>query len=240
MATVRTIRAETPGPVRVHSDLPAADILVVAETGRDVGELTISTDDDSGPSADAVRNATLAVDGQNLRVRITGEGPGGAMVVQTGRGVSVSFGGSVVIGGSNYGTVVNGQVISPGGDGVAVIKGGSRIVVTVHVPESSELNAHSVSGSIETRGLMAVVYAESTSGEVIADRVGKMRARTVTGNITVDNLGEHAEVSSTSGSIRVFGRPGAYGRAKTVSGNIYSGGGMQLDGRSVSGRIRVR
>jgi hypothetical protein len=61
MPTSRTIRADAPGPVLVDAHTRSLTVHVSTVPNLAVAELTISTDDDSGPSADLVNNAHLDV-----------------------------------------------------------------------------------------------------------------------------------------------------------------------------------
>lgn len=244
MSTTRTVHTAQPGPAVINTNLDYVDVTVHAEPGRTVAELTIHTDDDTGPSADAVNHATLTVDGQVLEARMKGGAGGGGMtVIQTGRGGRSSFSsvnvssGSIVIGGGTV--MVNGRLVS-GGQGATVIAGGNPITVVARVPVGSTVTATSVSGDVETVGELAEVDASSTSGDISVDAVRVVNARTVSGDVRVGDLGGTADLSSTSGDITVHGGPFARARARTVSGDVRGTGGLDVDGSSVSGRVRNR
>jgi hypothetical protein len=243
--TTRTVRAEQPGPAHIRTNLAALDLTVIAEPGRSHAELTISTRDEDGPSAEAVTDATLTATGSTLEARLTQHGAGATTIVQTGRGrggvsfSSINIGGGIIVAGS--GTImVNGRVINAGGSGATVISGGSPITVTAHVPEGSSVSASSISGDVETRGRLSDVTANSTSGDVTIETATRVRARTVSGDITIDELTDTADLDSTSGDVTVHGGPTARAQARTVSGDVRGTGGLFLDGSSVSGRVRNR
>jgi hypothetical protein len=135
--TTRTVRADHAGPARIRTNLSTLDLTVIAEPGRTHAELTISTHDDTGPSADAVNNAVLTVNGTTIEARMTQRGAGATTIIQTGRGggfSSINVGGGIVVAGNGT-IVVNGHLVSGGGSGTTVIAGGSPIIVTVRVPE---------------------------------------------------------------------------------------------------------
>lgn len=96
--TTRTVRTERPGPALIRTNLPSHNLTVIAEPGRTHAELTISTKDDTGPSADAVNNATLTATGLHLECRMQRGGVGGGgTVIQTGRGgvMQINSGGGI-------------------------------------------------------------------------------------------------------------------------------------------------
>ena len=81
----RTVRAEHPGPAGIRTNLATLDLTVIAESGRTHAELTISTDDEDGPSAEAVNDATLTAHGTTLEARLTRRGAGDPDRVSTAR-----------------------------------------------------------------------------------------------------------------------------------------------------------
>lgn len=199
MTMTRTIRATQPGPVHLRSSLPSQDLTVDA-VPCDHGEITLSTADDDGPSADVVNAATLTVNGNELRVHLP-RGAGGT-------------------------TIVSGN--------------GSPILVTAQIPPGSTVTAESTSGDIEIRGSVASADLDSTSGSILVGNVIHVDAQTVSGGICVDNLRLRGRLKSVSGSIVVHGPQGASCSARTISGDVSSTGGIELDASTVSGRVRNR
>jgi hypothetical protein len=241
--TTRTVRAEHPGPARIRTNLATLDLTVIAEPGRTHAELTISTRDEDGPSAEAVNDATLTVHGTTLEARLTQRGAGATTIIQTGRGgasfSSINIGGGIVVAGGGS-VMINGRVINAGGGGTTIINGGSPITVTARVPEGGSVSASSISGDVETRGRLADVDASSTSGDVMIETTASARVQTVSGDVTIDHLTGTADLASTSGDVTVYGDSSARARARTVSGDVRGSGGLDLDGSSVSGRVRNR
>lgn len=243
MPTTRTVRADRPGPAHIRTSLAWLDATVIAEPGRSHAELTISTADDTGPSADAVNQIDLAASGATLEARLTQPGPAVTTIIRTSGGVSsfssVNIAGGIVVAGG--GTVmVNGRLVTGDGDGATVITGSSPVTVTARVPQGSSVIAASVSGDIETRGQLAEVDAASTSGDVMIDEATLAQVRTVSGDIAVDHLTGTAHLTSTSGDVTVCGGPSTRARVRTVSGDVRGLGGVDLEGSSVSGRVRSR
>lgn len=243
MSTTRVVYAARPGPATIQTDLQALPVTVAAVKNLGRAELTITTADDSGPSADAVNSAALDSNGQHLTLRLKGSHGGGVSIVQTGRGgfssVNFSGGGGVFISGDNYAIINNGKVIQ-NGSGATVITGGSPILVTARVPEGSTAICRSVSGDIETTGRLAEVRAQTTSGDVAVDTATTVNIHTVSGDVAVDQLTGTADLTSTSGDVRVHGPGTARAQASTVSGDVRGTGGLVLDASSVSGRVRNR
>lgn len=92
---------------------------------------------------------------------------------------------------------------------------------------------------MNVQGNLAWARVDTTSGAIALDAVGTAKARTVSGDIKIGDLSVQANLSSVSGNIAVngHGRPSVV--ARTVSRNIRSTG-VDIEGRSVSGRIQPR
>jgi len=238
MATTRTIRT-TSLPVILDADLTANDLHVYTEARGD-GEVTVSTLDDDGPSADAVRNATLEQRGNQLLVRL--DHSGGMTVIQTGRGgtVQTNSGSGVFIGGSNFSNVVvgngtvmvNGRLVSGG-------VGSSPITVTARLPHGSSVRAKTQSGDIHLEGVYHEVDASSQSGDVEVDTAKAVQARTQSGDVEVRALTGSGALKSMSGDIEVRGPAGSSASARTMSGDVRGSGGIRVAGSSMSGRVRT-
>jgi DUF4097 and DUF4098 domain-containing protein YvlB len=239
MTTTRTIRAKSSGPAIIRTDLGAIALTVIAEPGRTVAELTITTVDDDGTSAEAVRAAGLSASGDVINAHMRMGGGSGSTVIQNGgmfQSVNIANG-SVIVTGNGGSVTVNGRTVRGGGN---IIVGGSPITVTARVPLGSGVDAKSVSGDIECTGRLSRVRAVSTSGDVDVGHAALVAARTVSGDIRIGELTEQAEVNTTSGDITVHGGPATRAKADSVSGDIRASGGVTVEGRSVSGRVRTR
>ena len=189
--TERTITAEDTGPVTIIVSLDhGGSVRVLAESDCERATLKVLTDDEKGPSAEAVRDAYMRQIKDGLKARVTFTGNSGTTVIQ-GRGVNkVSFnnyGGSVVqVAGNVYGsmtgmTIVNGQVIS-GGD-VAVVPASSPVNVVAVVPEGSTVVVETISARVSTRGNLASVETNTTSGRVSIDGAASVDCRSVSGRV---------------------------------------------------------
>lgn len=255
MATTRTVTADAAGAAFIDARTVALDVQVIIEPGRTHAELTLSTEDDEGPSAELVNKATLTASGNHLNVNTQrveeSTGGGGMTVIQTGRGsirmtgsggVFVSGGGRVNVSGAvgrNI-SIVNGRVV--GGDISGVVFGGSEVTVVARVPDRSAVTATTISGAITAQGQgeFAQVSANSTSGAVDVEKVTRANVQTVSGAIDIAELTSDAMLNSVSGAIGVHGAPSARASASTVSGSIRGTGGIDLHGNSISGSVRSR
>jgi hypothetical protein len=206
----------------------AGKVVVRADPSCTQATLTIQTADQSGPAADAVRNANLSAsaDGRmQASVRGTGSSSSGIQI-SAGDISSINIsGGSVQI----RGGVHNSNFTISGGS--------SPIEITAVVPEGSSLVGQTESANIETHGRLNVVNARTSSGGVRIDRADDINARTVDGNIsmgytdqvvahstsghiTIDDFGGSARADTISGDITVHATEGGRVTAGTVSGNI--------------------
>ncbi|MFF8506427.1 hypothetical protein ACF07L_38185, partial [Streptomyces anulatus] len=229
--TTRKLVAETTGPVTIDAELlgHAGLVTVRAEADCTRATLTIHTDDESGPAAEAVKAATLRQSGTRLWADVQGNGDNsGSTIVIGGNTVVQSVGtlhGSMtglVIGGS--GAIVGGNIV--GGDvvingvrvgGGTVIQGSSPIEITAVVPEGSSVQGRTQSASILALGALLNITTKTQSGSVQTEHVSRVEAKTQSGSITVEQAA-NIDAQSQSGSIRL-GRTDVV-TAKTMSGSI--------------------
>ncbi|MDQ0904149.1 hypothetical protein QFZ22_000134 [Streptomyces canus] len=251
----RTLTAQQPGPILIDTQLLGAGGVVTIRTDRTrkEAEITIRTNDETGDSADAVRDADLRWDARGaLIAHVQGKGGGisGGTTIISGGGTSVvqSFGtvhGSVtgmvidgdmtMVGGNVY---VNGRRITPGQGSTTIITGSSPIEITAVVPEGSSLTARTQSADVTADGTYTAVSASTQSGTVRAPgQTERFTAGTQSGDINVENS-PNIIAKTQSGDIRL-GRTDVV-EASTMSGDVTIrdfGGTAQLN--SMSGDIRV-
>ncbi|WP_331764330.1 DUF4097 family beta strand repeat-containing protein [Streptomyces sp. NBC_01506] len=263
--TTRKIAAETTGPVTIDASLlrHGGAISVRTDAHCERAVLTISTTDEDGAAADAVRDATLRRSTTGLVAAVEGKGGGASgttVITGGGRGMTViqssgSVHGSVVgmnfVGGNVY---VNGARIS--GGATTVVTGTAPIEITATVPPGSKVIGRTDSADIEARGSFAVVSGHTQSGDIRVDHTEKLIASTKSGDVTVDKAADSniktmsgdvqldrtdlAEVHTMSGDIGVRDFGGT-ARLKTMSGDIrvHATAGGDLDASSMSGDISV-
>ncbi|MFD7590676.1 DUF4097 family beta strand repeat-containing protein [Kitasatospora sp. NPDC059811] len=250
--TTRKLTAEQPGPITIDVDLPVGSITVRTEAGRERAELTIRTADETGPSADAVKDATLRFDERGAlvaRVKNAG-GTSVTSIVQGNRSTTVvqSFGsipaGAHVVGLQIDGdlnfvggrTIVNGQVVDAG-SGSTVRIGGSPIEIIATVPEGSSVTARTRLAGVTAEGFFAAVTGTTQSGDIRVETCGRLSAATQSGDVTADRA-DDIRITTQSGDIRL-GRTDV-AQLKTMSGDIRItdfGGAAQLN--TMSGDITV-
>lgn len=243
MPTSRSHTTGQQGPVLFEATTVAAHITVIAED-RPAALITVSTPQDSGPAADAVRYVSfeggpgvvsvLLKEPANGRESTVVNRAGGVTVIQGGG----AFPGTVI--GAVFGSVniVDGGMVF-GGNSVI----GAPISIEARLPLGSSLTCESTSGDVGTSGELVDVDAVTVAGDIRIDSVRLPRLRSTSGDIRVSRLtGTQAVAETVSGDIRIRAeRPGARVRATSVSGDIQAtGSDIDLDARTVSGRVTTR
>jgi DUF4097 and DUF4098 domain-containing protein YvlB len=80
---------------------------------------------------------------------------------------------------------------------------GGAVDVLIEVPTGSSVDVHSGMGTLRCEGLLADVVLRSAMGGIHVDRAGTLRAKTAQGDVFIERVDGHAEVTSGSGEIRV-------------------------------------
>jgi len=250
MATTRTIIAPNTNSGSGTVDLELlgidVDVDVVVDPAVTAVEITVSTSDDTGASADSVTAAQLHWDPQNgiLVAHVQGNDANSGTTVTTGsgRGMSVfqtagtvhgQMTGMVISGDMN---IVNGRVVG-GGQALAVQRP-APVTIQARVPAASMVIARTQSAAVRTTGPLHAVAATTQSGAVAVDAsisvhaqtmsgsvgvrtVGAIKAQTMTGSIQINQVAQSADLSTMAGSIRahVTGT-GVRLAASSMSGNV--------------------
>ncbi|MCX4682642.1 DUF4097 family beta strand repeat-containing protein [Streptomyces sp. NBC_01433] len=260
--TTRKIAAETTGPVTIDASLlgngGAISVQAIADCER--ATLTISTTDEDGPAATAVREAMLRQSATGLNVSVTGQGGSncGSTII-TGGGVTVvqhsgNFQGGVINGGFFSGDVyMNGVKVS---GQAMVVTGTAPIKITAIVPPGSKVIGRTDSADIEAIGTFALVSGHTQSGDLRVDDAEKVTASTKSGSVTVNkasdisaktmsggvylNITDVVDASTMSGSIDIQDFAGT-ARLKTMSGSIraHATAGGDIDAKTMSGSINI-
>jgi hypothetical protein len=108
----------------------------------------------------------------------------------------------------------------------------------------SDVEAHSVSGSVEVVDATGKVTIESVSGDASAQRVGAgVKASTVSGELTLSDVTGDVDANTVSGDIILDGVKSSFVRTNTTSGEIQFAGTLDPKGRyefnSHSGDIEI-
>ena len=266
--TTRKLAAETTGPVTIDASLlgHGGVISVRAEADCERATLVISTADEDGPAADAVRDATLRQSATGLNATVHGKGgtSGGGTTIITGGGrrggviqsvVSNNYGSTIQIGGNFVAgdMVVNGVRIT---GNATVVQGSAPIEITAVVPPGSKVIGHTQSADIEAIGSFALVSGHTQSGDLRVDDAEKVTASTQSGDVTVNkaadisaktqsgdvhlNITDVVDANTMSGDIHIRDFGGT-ARLKTMSGDIrvHATAGGDIDASTMSGDVDV-
>jgi hypothetical protein len=121
----------------------------------------------------------------------------------------------------------------------------AAVAFTVRVPAGVRLAAHTVSGSVDVRGLRGPVDAKSVSGNVHVSATGPVQAMTVSGNVVAElgrTAGRDLEFRSVSGDVTLQVPAGidAEFDARTLSGSIDSDFPLQRGRGDDHGGFNIR
>lgn len=212
----------------------AGRVVVRADPNCTEARITLSTADQSGPAADAVRGATLesSPDG-----RVT------ASAQQTQPSISVFQGGPQPGAGNIIGdgyVVHNGNVVSsyytnsPNGSSFSVVNGS---IVSGRIGNLSINNGDIQIGSIEGG---AFVIGQATSPiemEVVVPEGSSVECSTDSANLETHGRVDVVEASSASGNVSVEQATDV--RADTASGNVRVENANQVQANTASGNVQV-
>ncbi|MEV7466151.1 DUF4097 family beta strand repeat-containing protein [Streptomyces kronopolitis] len=252
--TSRKLVSEVAGPIVIDATLlgNGGTVTVRADASCERATLTVSTADEDGPSAEAVRNTALRQISKGLHVNVQGDGAssGGTTIVRGGgRGVTViQSAGNVtgtmigyqgdVIGGNFVGgdMIVNGVRVS---GGTTIIQGGSPIDIVAVVPEGSSVVGHTQSASIDAQGPLTSITADTQSGAVTVEQAADITAKTMSGSVRLGRT-DFVNAKTMSGSVQIADFGGT-ARIKTMSGSVrvHATAGGDVDVNTMSGSITV-
>jgi hypothetical protein len=245
MTTTREYTAAQPGPVMFEATTVAAHLSVFVED-RPAALVTVTTTEDTGPAADAVRTVTFEGDPGYVSVVLSEPARGReSTVINRHSETTVNhIGGNAVVG-AVIGTVVFGNVnVVDGGMVIGHVPVTSApISIEARLPLGSSLACETASGAVGTRGDLANVTVTTVSGDIHLDGAHTPHLRTTSGDVRVDRLtGTQASARTVSGDIRITAdTASARVRARSVSGDIrVTGPDIDLEARTVSGRVTTR
>lgn len=251
MSTERTITATRPGHLDLRLPIGAARVKV--DPNATAATVHLHTEDDHGPSADAVRSArswedqVLYVAVPEIEGSVTVVGGGGTSVYQSfgtvPRGTRVA---SMTISGNR-----NCRIIQSAGDvtfvGGRMVGGGpvvSAITATVTLPPGAALAFRSTSADLTATGHVAAIAVDTTSGDVLVDSVDSLVVSSTSGDVEARRVGQYLNVKSVSGDVEIDAYEGSVASATTVSGDVRFTGfpraAGQLTASTVSGDLDLR
>lgn len=239
--THRHFTTDLTGPIVLNASILGIGGYITVDANEKCthASITVRTNDESGPSAEAVRSADLGQEGGYLVARVTGEdhGSGITQSVFTRNGqTTVIQNGNVVRGNVTGMTIINGKVITGGNSSTVDV---SPVEITVTLPVRSSLIARSDSADVSTTGSMAQVAADTQSGSVDVDHAQTVRAKTMSGRVEVGVV-EQLDAKTMSGRIEARVLRGS-AQLNTMSGRIeaHAVTGGHITARTMSGRISV-
>ncbi|MFF7022251.1 DUF4097 family beta strand repeat-containing protein [Streptomyces klenkii] len=249
--TERTIPVAAFGPIALDLTMNAGSIRIVVDPTLEQAHVVLKTEATSGPSADAIRDTAVDLNGQNLTISVpdvagsTGGNTtvrigGNLMTFSGGSGVQI-VGGNVHINGHGGGKIfVNGQeVTTTGASGSAV----TPISAVVHLPAGSMAMVSTHTATTLVTGTLTRLEYDATSGVLTADRIGELDARVTSGSVTVGEVTGSLYVGLTSGNLGIGAYSGSDARLNLTSGNVRMAATAQATGRltvnATSGCARI-
>ncbi|MCX5207603.1 DUF4097 domain-containing protein [Streptomyces sp. NBC_00237] len=266
MSTSQTFTATAAGAVWTDVISHVGTVNVTVDPTLKNAVVTVSTSDDEGPLADAVRAATQKESTyQNLNC-LTIRVPKVQGHTMTMGNSTFSFNGGNMVVGQNFGVVtgsvtgihmaggdisIGGRKVVSGGRVVAeqgtVVSGGGMGTITVDVTlpsDQSSIRLETTSADLTVHGDLQVLDTHSVSGDVQAKGVHTLRANTTSGDIEADRIDARIDAVSVSGDIEVGAYNGTEFRAQTVSGDIHLSATPAatgtIDATTVSGDVTTR
>ncbi|MFD9692324.1 DUF4097 domain-containing protein [Kitasatospora sp. NPDC059088] len=234
MATTRTFLAATAQQLAMV--MPTGHVRVSIDPAATAITVQLSTPDDDGPSADAVRRTRSWEGPTHLSIDVPAANHGSLTI--NGNTVHQSFG--TITGDITGITIVNGHVII--GGSIQGQRLASPIAATVTLPPTAlGVALRSVSAGLTATGHLPALAFESTSGDVRVQSVNVLSAKTISGDVGAERIGSDAEIRTTSGDVRIGVYEGRTAEIRTVSGDIRLTAGTRATGtltaRTVSGDV---
>lgn len=140
--------------------------------------------------------------------------------VSSSRGNDLADGTLIEHHGADGRHLVTVEVPWPGGLLKTLLRSTNEVVVTVHAPMGSMLEATTAAGDVTVHGRFGALNAQSASGDVNVDEiVHDVSVRTASGDVSIGTADGRATVETASGDVRCRVL-GAGGKIKTASGDI--------------------
>lgn len=231
--SAREFNSPSRGAIVFDLDAPAAEVVVTVSPSAEMAHAELS-----GP--DEIVNGTRPVldDGRWGLVLPTPEASGN--VIRVGNNITISsIGTGTVITGDSM-TFVNGRLV--GGTNIRSMQMPETPRLFVTLPAGSRIDARMTAGKLTVRGYLPEARFAGTSADIDIESVGKLRARTASGDITAARVDGNSALRTMSGDITVDETAGDV-TAETMSGDIAIGtdyDAVTIDADSMSGNITVR
>ncbi|TGZ12371.1 hypothetical protein DV517_74660 [Streptomyces sp. S816] len=239
-------RREAPAgrPYLADITCPSGIVKVTVDLTATVPSVTVRTDDKTGPSADAVHDSTVFLDGDRLTIRVpdiesatgvtqTVTSQGGRTTVYQNVGtVHGSVTGARIVNGDMYIGDFNGSISSSPIEVLVTLPAGSGVKATTH-------NAH-----LKVTGPLAALHMDTRNGHLTAGVVGRVKVNGRNGDYTFDAIQESVDIDSHNGHTTISSYSGHDARAITHNGTLDIAATPRATGRiearSHNGSITLR
>lgn len=228
-------------PVLADVRCPNGVITVTVDPAATKATATVTSDDTTGPAADAVRDSTIALVGDQLTVTVP-DVPGGGGITQTvttrgGRTTVYQNVGTIITGESITGLTIdaNGNMTVGSISSARMSSGPSPVKVHVTLPAGSGLRVKSTNASLTVTGPLAALDVATHNGDVRAGVVARVKVRSHNGNTRLDAVQDWADIESHNGTTTIATYSGNEARLVTHNGNI-----ALTAARAATGRIEAR
>lgn len=256
--TRKTLTADR--PAKLILQLPAGRANITIDPSTDQATVTVSTDDHSGPAADAVNAATAAT--KNTVYTVSVPGPttalGGA-----GRSYHRASAGSVVgiqadtVVGANVNVVQKIGTIEPGAEVTLIRIGDARpapapaddmataasIRVDATVPPGTAVEIEGLDVDLTTDGRLESLGFNAISGSVNVDTAADINIDVASADVRISEVLRDLRIKTISGNADIANYHGVRGSVRTTTGTITVAvtgtASGQLTLRSTAGDIKV-
>ncbi|MFY4721449.1 hypothetical protein [Streptomyces sp. LaBMicrA B280] len=235
--TGQRTRREAPAGQPYLADItcPSGLIKVTVDPTATVPSVTVRTDDKTGPSADAVRDSTISLDGDQLTIRVpdTESATGVPQTVTSRDGRTTVYQSVGTVHGSVTGVrIVNGDMYVGDFNGSVP---SSPIEVLVTLPAGSGVKASTHNAHLNVTGPLAALRMDTHNGHVTAGVVGRVKVTGHNGNYTFDAIQESVDIDSHNGHTKIDSYSGHGARVISHNGTLDLAATPQA-----TGRIEVR
>ncbi|MFI1890433.1 hypothetical protein [Streptomyces jumonjinensis] len=232
------------GPVLAAVTCPMGSVRVTVDATATIARAEVRTDDTTGPTADAVAQSRISQDGNRLTIVVPDvRGAGGGMtqtVITSGGGTRVTQVFGNVTGSVTGMTIINGQIITGGGNTVA----SSGIEVLITLPAGSGVQMNSRNADLTVTGLLAALDLDTHNGSLRAGIVGRAKVRGHNGDNDIEAIQDWADIETHNGNTYIGTYGGGAARLITHNGNLElsatpSASG-RIEARAHNGNVRLR
>ena len=227
--STRTFFRPNEGPVDFRLNAPSAQVKV--STSPNLTEAAVAI---NGP-AEVVDRAKEKIFGGSWIITLP-EDAGTTVVTRTGNSTSLSVNnvssGTVIVGGN---VTINGRQVSGG-----TMTNPEPTIVTVVLPEGSDLRTRVDNGSVNASGTYTVVDHQASNASLYVQAAHRVEAETSNGNVVIDRAGEEIDVHTSNGKVRV-GASAPFTDVRTSNGSVEvdASGDHQISARTSNGSVTV-